>query len=243
MNILIPMCGLGSRFLNNGYSLPKPLINVNGEPMIKKAIQSLGLKGNYIFIILNEHVRRYPYFQTLLLSLVDNAKIIVIDSVTEGPASTCLFAKDLIDNDVPLLIANCDQIMHWDQKDFTQTCHSSLEQGIIVTYSSTDPKNSFIQFSKTNEIIAVIEKIPVSNVATVGLYFWKKGKYFVESAIKMIALAEKYNNEYYVGPAYNQLLKQPGFKVACYHVADPVLIGTPEDLQRYLSIKMLETIS
>ena len=234
MNIVIPMAGQGKRFFKAGYFLPKPLIDVQGQTMIQRAVQGLDIEGEYIFIVLQEHLEKFPHLESLLLSLSSNSKIIVSKSVTDGPARTCLLAKHLINNDQPLLIANCDQVMNWDGEAFQEFCQSSPAQGVIATYNSEHPKNSFIEFDSDNNVTKVIEKVPVSNVATVGIYWWKKGRYFVESASSMIELNETYNNEFYVGPAYNHLLKRQEFSIECYHVEKPFLIGTPEDLERYI---------
>jgi len=234
LNIVIPMAGQGIRFSRAGYDIPKPLIDVQGQAMIQKAVESLDVPGKYIFVVLQEHLDKFPYLESLLLSLVPNSEVIITKQITDGPARTCLLAKRLIDNDHPLLIANCDQIMNWDGREFLKFCQSTPSQGIIATYNSDHPKNSFVQFDKNGNVTGIIEKVPISNIATIGIYWWMKGKYFVEAAASMIALNETYNNEFYVGPAYNQLLKKNGFTVSCYHVEQPFLVGTPEDLERYL---------
>lgn len=235
MNIVIPMAGKGSRFSKSSHVLPKPLVDVEGQPMIQAAVRSLNIPGKYIFIILKNHLENYPQLESLLLSLAKNVDIIVTESVTDGPARSCLLSQHLINNDTPLLIVNCDQIMDWNSTEFLNFCQPGHAEGVIVTYKSLDPKNSFIQLDNNNRVIGVIEKIPVSNTATVGIYWWKKGKHFVESALSMIEKKEMYNNEFYVGPAYNQLLKNPDFTVSCYQVKDPFLIGTSEDLEKYLN--------
>lgn len=234
MNILIPMAGQGNRFSKAGYTLPKPLIDVNGQTMIQKAVESLDIKGKYIFVVLQEHLDRFPHLESLLFSLSQKCEVITTKTITDGPARTCLLAKQFIDNDDPLLIANCDQIMKWDGKNFLDFCRSSTAQGVVATYTSEHPKNSFVQFDSNGKVIKIVEKVPVSNVATIGLYWWKQGRYFVEAASSMIDLNETYNNEFYVGPAYNQLLKNPGFTTECYHVDKLFLIGTPEDLKKYM---------
>ena len=114
MNILIPMAGKGERFHTSGYTLPKPLIPIKNKPMIQNAIDSLGIKGNHIFITQKDHE-----IKSKLLQNYPDSNTISIDYITEGPASTCLLAKEHINNDQPLLIANCDQIMWWDSLAFS----------------------------------------------------------------------------------------------------------------------------
>ena len=236
------MAGRGVRFVKAGYkTLPKPLIELNGHPMIWHAVKTLDAPGNYIFVVLKEHLANFPQLEPLLLSLAENVKIITTEYTTEGPASSCLLAKNLINNNSPLLIANCDQIMQWNFKEFLKFCHDGGADGVIVTYTSSHKKNSFIKTDNNNNVVEVKEKIPISNIATIGIYWWRKGRFFVDSSLSMIKQNERYNNEFYVGPAYNQILKNSRL-VSYYHVAEPFLIGTPEDLEKYLRSKKNENL-
>ena len=108
MNVLIPMAGAGSRFSQAGFTVPKPLIEVRGKPMIQVVIENLNIEANYIFIVQKEHYEKYS-LQILLNLISDNCTIVQVDELTEGAACTTLLAKQHIDNDAPLLIANSDQ--------------------------------------------------------------------------------------------------------------------------------------
>jgi len=108
MNVVIPMAGAGSRFESAGYTFPKPLIDVNGKPMIQTVVENLNIEANYIFIVQKEHYERYNLNHFLKL-LAPNCTIIQVDGMTEGAACTALLAKKFIDNDQPLLISNSDQ--------------------------------------------------------------------------------------------------------------------------------------
>ena len=108
MNVLIPMAGAGSRFRNAGYTFPKPLIDVNGKPMIQVAVENLGLDANFIFVVQREHREKF-HLENMLPLLAPNCKIVEVDSLTEGAACTALLAKEHIDNDAPIFFANSDQ--------------------------------------------------------------------------------------------------------------------------------------
>src|SRR5690606_9825087 len=112
MNILIPMAGAGSRFAEAGYTFPKPLIEVEGKPLIQLGVESLGLTGRYIFLVLAEHMRRYA-LDDLFDRIAPDHVIVPVGGVTEGAACTALLARDVID-DGPLVIANADQVVAWD---------------------------------------------------------------------------------------------------------------------------------
>src|SRR5208282_1098105 len=98
LNIVIPMAGSGRRFSEAGYKMPKPLIDVCGQPMIKIVIDNLAIDANYIFIIQKEHIEQY-YLDLILKSIVSNCQIVIINRLTDGACETVLLAKDLIDND------------------------------------------------------------------------------------------------------------------------------------------------
>lgn len=233
LNIIIPMAGLGSRFLVKGFSLPKPLIDINGVPMIIKSITSLGVENaNYLFVITkNNHSE---FIRTEISKLVD-AKFIEINYLTEGPACSALLFEEQINNDQELIIANCDQIMEWNPELFLLNVRQF--DGAVVTYHETTEKNSYAKINSNGYVIGIKEKQVVSNISLNGIHYWKKGSYFVNSAKRMIELDDRApNGEFYVGPSYNYMI-QEGFKVGIYHIPNQMhhAVGTPEDLQKYIS--------
>ena len=234
LNVIIPMAGAGSRFETEGFKLPKPLIDVMGHPMIKVVIDSLNIDANYIFVVQKKHRELYG-LDSILSDLVDNPSIIEIDGVTEGAAITVLKCKELINNDNPLLIANSDQWINWSPSDFFEKMIGNGYDGGILTFKSESPKHSFVKL--TDGIISeVAEKKVISDIATVGVYYWKTGKSFVESSEQMIDKNIRTNNEYYLCPSYNELILNGG-KVINYDVNEMVGMGTPEELINFLNLK------
>lgn len=233
MNILIPMAGLGSRFPNS--KLPKPLIDVNGIPMIQRAIESMGIDGNYIFIIRSDHNTQFN-LNKKIKDLFPNSTILNVDYLTEGPACTALIAENFINNNEPLIIANCDQIMHWDSKTFEIFCENYPHDGFVVTYFANTIKNSYVKLDNSGLILLSREKEIISNISTNGIHFWKKGRYFVESAKEMIFLNDRApNGEFYIAPSYNHLINK-GKKIGIFHIPNEQhwAVGTEEDLDFYL---------
>src|SRR5205823_1939662 len=141
MNIVIPLAGAGKRFRDAGYEPPKPLINVLGKPMIQRVIDNLPADGRLIFLVNKQHAEDYGLGE-FLKGQRPGSEVIILDRMTEGAACTCLLAKDLINNDTPLLIANSDQLMEWDTGDFYAKSRTGLD-GLIFTYKSVAPNNSF----------------------------------------------------------------------------------------------------
>jgi NDP-sugar pyrophosphorylase family protein len=225
------MAGEGRRFKEAGYDLPKPLVNVAGIPMIQRVIENIGIKGRYIFIVQKQHYTEYN-LKSLLDSLAPNNVVIEIDNITQGAACSVLLAKELINTDSPLLIANSDQYVEWNPFEFINL--ASKHDGGILTFNDTSPKWSYVKTTVDRIAIEVAEKNPISNNATVGIYYWTQGKDYVKYAEEMISKNIRTNNEFYVCPVYNQAI-QDGKSVVTYPVNKMWGLGTPEDLDAFLT--------
>ena len=210
LNILIPMAGKGSRFSEKGYVFPKPLIEIKGKPMIQVVVENINIDANYIFIVQKEHVDKYNIDKMLKL-LKPDCEIVVLDGVTEGAASTTLMAKNYIDNESPLLIANSDQFIEWNPRESMYKFSSEDISGGILTFNATHPKWSY---AKLNEVGEVIE--------------------YVSCAEEMIDKNIRVNNEFYVCPVYNQAIERK-YKIVTSPIKKMWGIGTPEDLDSFLS--------
>lgn len=229
MNIVIPAAGKGSRFSNFGYSLPKPLIEIDNEPMIIKAVKSLNIDGRYIFILQYE----LHNIENLLREVAPNCVIIYIDYYTSGAATSVLLAEKYIDNDDELFVVNCDQIMNWNSTEALRNLRK-FDAG-VVTIDSNDIKHSYVDIDEFGKIIRFAEKKVISNHALTGLHYWKHGSDFVSSAKELIDTTEP---EYYIAPTYN-LLIQAGKKIGIHKISESMIhfVGTPQDLKLYESRK------
>ena len=235
LNVLIPMAGAGSRFEKAGYTFPKPLIDVNGKPMIQVVVDNLNLDANFIYVVQKSHREKYN-LDTLLNLITPNCTIIEVDGITEGAACTALMAKDLINNDNPLFFANSDQYVEWNSNEFMYKMQETNFDGGIVTFKSTHPKWSFVKLDENNFASMVAEKNPISDLATVGYYFWKSGADFVKYAEQMINNNIRVNNEFYVCPVFNEAIND-GKKIITFNASKMWGIGTPEDLYLFLRKK------
>jgi len=233
LNVLIPMAGAGSRFEKAGYTFPKPLIEVNKKPMIQVVVENLNIDANYIFIVQKSHREKYN-LDTLLNLIAPNAKIVEVDGITEGAACTTLLAKEFIDNDMPLVMANSDQFVEWDSNEFMYKMNETDCDGGIVSFTSTHPKWSFAKINEEGLVTEVAEKNPISDIATVGIYYWKRGSDYVKFAEEMIDKNIRVNNEFYVCPVFNQAIEE-GKEIRTYNIKGMWGLGTPEDLNTYLS--------
>ena len=232
MNVLIPMAGAGSRFESAGYSLPKPLIDVMGKPMIQRVVENLNVDANFIFIVQRAHEAKYE-ISKVLNSISPNCNVVYTDGLTEGAACTALLAEKFINNDEPLLMANSDQFIEWDSQHFYYQVSSQANlDASILTFNSTHPKWSFVKVVD-GLVTEVAEKNPISDIATVGIYYWKKGADFVRSAHTMISKNIRVNNEFYIAPTFNEAISSKK-NVFIHNINKMWGLGTPEDLSVFL---------
>jgi dTDP-glucose pyrophosphorylase len=233
LNVLIPMAGRGSRFAAAGYTFPKPLIDIRGKPMIQWVVENVGIKANYTFIAQKDHIEKYS-LPSLLNLISPGANVIPVDGITEGAACTALLARDLINNDNPLLILNSDQYLKWNPIHSLYQLENTDADGAIFTFHSTHPKWSYVKCAPgSTNIMEVAEKKPISHDATCGVYWWRKGSDFVKYVDQMIAADDRTLSEFYICPAYNYAIKE-GKKISAIPVQAMYGLGTPEDLDIFL---------
>ncbi len=236
INILIPAAGAGSRFAKEGYIKPKPFIDVLGKPMIVRVLENLKVDdAHYIIILQKSHFEQEKELCNLIAKDY-NVSFVCVETLTEGTACSVLHARELINNDTPLMIANSDQIVDIDIQKYIDDALDRGLDGSILCFKDLEksPKWSFVKMN--NELIVEVkEKEVVSDIATVGIYLFSKGSLFVDSVIDMIARNDRVNNEFYTAPAYNYAIKN-GAKIGCFlmNFDDMHGIGIPDDLQKYI---------
>jgi len=234
MKVLIPMAGEGSRFAQEGYTFPKPLINVFGKPMVQSVVENLDFDCEYIFLVRKEHVERYDgLLDTLHRITNDRCKYILVDELTEGAACTALLAEEFIDNSEDLLIANSDQWIDYEPENFVTLKNLTAADSIVFTFNAVHPKWSFVKTNSRGFVTEVAEKKPISNIATCGIYWYRHGSDFVKYAKQMIEKNVRVNNEFYIAPVYNELISD-GKSLIPFYVHKMWGLGTPEDLKYFL---------
>lgn len=239
LNIVIPMAGAGSRFAKQGFIDPKPLIPIQGIPMIRLVIENLrpNIEHRFIFICQRTHLKAYGLGEKLAI-WAPGSQVIAIDGITEGAACTVLLAKEWINNSDPLMIANSDQYIECDIDQYLGDLNEHQLDGLIMTMTAHDPKWSFVGLAD-GLVTRVVEKEVISDEATVGIYNFASGSDFVNAAQAMIDQNLRVNNEFYVAPAYNQLIAQ-GQNIGIYNIGSEARgmygLGTPEDLALFLEL-------
>jgi dTDP-glucose pyrophosphorylase len=242
LNIVIPMAGRGSRFATAGFTDPKPLIPVHGVPMIRLVIANLAPKvpHRFIFICQREHYVAYGLDRLLPQWTVD-PQVVLLDGVTEGAACTVLAARDLIDNDDPLMIANSDQYIAASIDTYLDDMTQRGLDGLIMTMTANDPKWSFAATTPDGMVSRVVEKEVISEDATVGIYNFAHGRDFVAAAEEMIASGERVNGEFYVAPVYNRMVAA-NRRIGIFGIGTDGKgmhgLGTPPDLAAFLELPL-----
>lgn len=237
------MAGKGQRFVDAGYAVSKPLINVSGEPMIVQAIKTFPAAKDWIFVCREEHINT-DKIDSEIKKVVPNARFLPINYVTEGQACTCLLVKGLVNPEEPLFIGSCDCGMVWDQDKYEKLI--SEEDTDIVCFVFTRQNSLLIKpkaygWVKVKEdgktIDSVSVKVPISDnpyndYAVTAFFYFKSAKLFFEIAESLIRDNVRINNEFYVDSCINQGIKL-GYKAKAFVIDQFIGWGTPEELREY----------
>lgn len=234
--IVIPMAGEGRRFAEAGYSRPKPFINVNGMSMIERVMENLWCDhARFILLSRYEHLREE---KRIIREIEQNYDVLIVPvhKVTEGMVSTILLAKELIDGENNIIIASCDQLIDIGIESFIKDAETRDLDGSLMTFYAKHPKWSYVRLGETGLACDVREKEVISTHANVGIYYFRRGKDFIEASFAMIEKNDRVNNEFYVAPTFNYLIAE-GARVGIFEIQQSQMhgLGTPEDLEQFLA--------
>ncbi len=232
--VIVPMCGKGTRFSKEGFSLPKPLLPVGKFPMFAGVVESLPKHEHNVFVCTKEHG-----CEKTILNHYPNAKVKSIDYVTEGFAESCELAVGMIDKNSPILISPCDNGVDYNEKEFLDLV-SDKENDVIfwVTRGSQAPKvnpsmYTWVYVNDKDEITDMVYKeIPLTDLKTtpvsIGIMYFRKAKYLLEG----VEMNRKKNNrptgELCMDSVAHQLANM-NYKVKVFEVNHYACWGTPND--------------
>ena len=236
MNIIILMAGAATDFAEKGYSYPKYLIEVQNKPIIQRTIESLSTVGDNITCIIRKEDQEKYFFGDTLKILCPGCKIIEISGNTKGAVCTALFAIDSINNDEELLILNGDQLIKTDIAPAIENFRNRKLDGGIVTISAVHPKYSSVLLDNNNLVIQTSEKRPISNIASTGCCYFKKGSDFVNSAFAVIEKDVNTQGMYYISSTYNEMILNQR-KIGVFEIPkkDYISFSTYQMYENYLS--------
>lgn len=236
INLIIPAAGRGSRFSAAGWLAPKPFILFNGKTMIEHVVENINMPNANIICIFNRNHNEY-LDQRLSDEFTKIIDVEELEYVTDGTAITVMSQYKKINNDRPLIIANSDQLIDMDFVNFVTRAQESDLDGSIVVFEANDndPKWSYARLGSNGLVTQVAEKNVISNLATVGIYYFKRGSDFVSACIEMIVANDRTNGEFYTCPVYNYMIKK-NKRIGVERISSEAMngLGTPEDLVSYL---------
>ena len=211
--------------------------------MIQWALSSLPIKESdtLIFLVLQEHIEKFHINEALMYLFGKNVKVVPVDKVTEGAACTALLAKKFIDSEVPLLITDSDHFIDGDVIFREIEKLKGKMDGIIPVFYANNSKWSFAKVDEAGEVTEVAEKLQISRNANIGAYYFAKGRDFVWAAEEMIEENDRTNNEFYIAPVYNYLVRRGKIIKLCR----PKFVhglGTPKDVEKFLEFLNLGEI-
>tara|TARA_Y100001980_G_C14522212_1_gene297560 strand:- start:541 stop:1293 length:753 start_codon:yes stop_codon:yes gene_type:complete len=238
---LIPMAGNGQRFLDEGYKIPKPLIEIREIPMVIHSAQSLPPADKWIFICRQYHLSKFG-IDKVIKNYYPNSVIISIDKATEGQASTCLLAKDYINDNDSLVIGACDNSIEYDIEKYNSL--SKNVDALIFTFKNNESASNNPEMygwvdvdrnlnAKRVSCKAPISKNPINDHAIVGTFFFKEAAYFFQNTKQIISSNLRINNEFYIDSVMDECLRS-GLKISALETSEYNCWGTPHDLEKYL---------
>jgi dTDP-glucose pyrophosphorylase len=240
LHVIMPMAGEGSRFLKEGWTTPKPLIQLHGTELFLRAINSVKLQDapmKYSFIVRQEHIDNY-HIDEKIRAKVPDVNIFSVLKTTRGAVETCLIARPAIDREDAIVVMDCD--LEFKSKEYVANIESILQKdvaevngGMLVSFDSDLPKYSYAEVDQNMNVIRTAEKEVISNHALCGAYFFSKAEGFLNAADAMLADTHFSKPEFYVSLLFNTLLEN-GEMVKLAKMEEYSSYGTPEELRRYM---------
>lgn len=234
LKIVVPMAGNAKRFADFGHTFPKPLVEIDGRPMIEVVVRNLtpSEPHQFVFICRKEHLLRFALKEVLQL-VAPGCQVVPMQESTAGALCSVMLAGEFLDDEAELLIANGDQLVDESMDRFLAAARAADSDGCLMTFPSTHPKWSYVKMHD-GEVLTVAEKRPISNTATVGLYYYRKSREFLQGAERSLLKNASVGGEFYVSPVYNELILM-GKRITTHAIAREQMfsLGTPEDVKAF----------
>jgi RpiB/LacA/LacB family sugar-phosphate isomerase len=230
-NLLLPIAGKAQRFLDAGYTMPKPLILARNKHVIDWALESVNLEEcNLIFMVRVDHIYNFSIDKILKQKFGDDITIIKINKVTRGALETCTLAREHIDSDLPLIIYTPD--VHFGPTFNPNTINKDAD-GFLLTFTANSPDHSYSEYGEDGVVTNVVEKEVISKEANVGLYHFRTGKLFLKYADEVINSNMLVKNEFYIAPMYNLMIRD-GLKITAANTEKMHVLGTPHQFEFFV---------
>ena len=228
LHLVMPMGGAGTRFFNNGYDCPKPLLNLRGKPFFYWATESvrkfIPLSG-ITFVVLREHVDGFSIDREIL-SFYPDARIVVLPRVLPGAVLTAMEGVKDLPPDTPVVFNDCDHF--FISSAFERFCAEGRPgcDGVLLTFQSDQPKFSFLAYDDHGNVCRTVEKQVISHDAICGAYYFNSVATFLDAAERYLETCNY--SEYFMSGVYNELIASGGM-VRALSTDLHIPFGTPED--------------
>jgi NDP-sugar pyrophosphorylase family protein len=243
VQIIIPMSGFGERFRRCGYAVPKPLIDIDGKPIIAHVIALFPGETNFVFICNSDHLAEPSYrMEEILRQYCPTGQVIGIEPHKLGPIHAVRQVEHLIDPDEPTIVNYCDFTCYWDWSHFKYFVATTDCDGAIPAYKGFHPHTlgttNYAYIREANGWVQDIqEKQPYTDnrmeeYASSGTYYFKSGRLMREAFSATMDANLNVGGEYYVSLAFKPML-QSGLAIAVYPLQHFMQWGTPEDVVEY----------
>ena len=229
------MAGGNKFFPSDEFPYPNPLIEIGQKTVIELVIENLSTLNDkvfFIFVVQKSDCQKYHLDNTLNLITKNNCEIIQLDGNTKGAACSALMAIDTINNDLPLIIANSDQI--FDCELNTLVAEFSKADAGVPVFTSVHPRWSYARTDECGSVIECSEKNPISKNAIAGFYYFSKGSTFVSAAMDSIEKGAEVNGLFYVAPVLNEIVLNGG-KISSHRIKNDEYhtLYTPQKITEY----------
>ncbi len=241
MQIVIPMSGSGSRFLDAGYRLPKPLIEVDGRPMIEHVVGLFPGERDFLFVCSTKHLAETPLAE-VLARIAPGGRIVPIEPHKYGPVHAVAHVFEAIRDDDEVIVNYCDFGKYWDYRDFLEHTRTRRADGALPAYRGFHPHmlgstNYAFMRDADQWLLEIREKQPfttdrMSEYASDGTYYFRSGSLLKNYCRRLLQEDIQVNGEYYASMVYN-LLVRDGLRVSIYEIQHMLQWGTPEDVEEY----------
>lgn len=240
VQLVVPMTGVGQRFMNSGYSTLKPLIKTEVGTMIENVLEGFPSIQAPLCII-SESARDKSHLINLIKRVRPEARIVEIPAHKKGPSYAVWFAREHIDQEKPVIVSYCDFSGIWSESEFLKEIY--LSDGLIQTYTGFHPhmirstRFAYVKKNIEEEVIDIQEKMPytdnpMSEEASSGTYGFKSGGLLIEAINSQINNEISLNGEYYTSLTYKSLIAQHR-KIRTISMDRFFQWGTPEDLKDF----------
>jgi NDP-sugar pyrophosphorylase family protein len=233
---IILLSGADDLFRDAGHLYPKSLVEIAGVPLVQRVLDSLGgvrqRSSRVICTVRREEDRKY-HTSAVIRLIEPRADVVLVDE-TAGAACSALLAIEHLSVDDPLVVINGDQLLRLDILEMLDEFKERDVDGGIVVFEAVHPRWSYVRCDSNGLVVEAAEKRPISNLATAGIYYFKRAGDFISATMSMIKKNAHVGNSYYVCPIYNELvLRQARIGIIKVPKSEYFSLATPSSVEAF----------